>query len=229
MADQNQAFLDQVVGYLTTLDITRRRQLAEFLGVKAQTLRSWTRRATVPTGIRSLRLYHLLAESGLTTESWSCTDETLLDVGRLVAFHVITVEDVVATVNAKRVDSGRVVQFLGGYDHVKPEFRTAFEGIVSAHSWDLPAARQKWSHLFIKDANSQKIAALAAKIVDILPLCEAMVSNDWTPEERQELRERCGAETVFNLYNTMGALCGERARQHQLKSAAVSLITRNTP
>jgi hypothetical protein len=227
MAAANMAFLDQIVGYLSTLDIPGRRDLATFLGVKEQTLRSWKRRKTVPSGIRTLRMHYLLAETGAVNTSWRCTDDVLQDAGRLVAFRVVTVCDIVRRINDVAVDDSRVVQFLSGHDHVKPEFYKVFEAIVQEHNWYLPSVLQKWEHLCVGNGNSQKIATLAAKIVAILPLCEEMVSNDWTPEERQELRERCGSDVVFRLYNTMGALCGERARQHQLKSA-VSMLTRKT-
>jgi len=227
MTTASMSFLDQIVGYLSTLDIPARRELAIFLGVKEQTLRSWKRRKTVPSGVRSLRMHYLLAETGVVNISWRCTDDVLQDAGRLVAFHVVNVCDIVRRIDDKSVDAGRVVQFLGGYDHVKPEFYKVFEAIVQENNWYLPSALQKWGHLCIGNVNSQKIATLAAKIVAMLPLCEGMISNDWTPEERQELRERCGSDTVFRLYNTMGALCGERARQHQLKSAA-SMLTRKT-
>jgi len=53
-----------------------------------------------------------------------------------------------------------------------------------------------------------------------------MVSDKWTAEERQELRERCGCNTVFELYNVLGALCGETARKQQLKSTMAGLCVR---
>lgn len=227
MSTANMSSLDHIVGYLATLDIPARRELAVFLGVKEQTLRSWKRRKTIPSGIRALRMHYLLAETGIVDNTWRCTDEVLKDAGRLVAFHVVSVCDIVRRIDSEVVDEGRVIQFLSGHDHVKAEFYKAFEDIVQENSWYLPSALQKWGHLCVANVNSQKIATLAAKIVAILPLCEEMISNDWTPEERQELRERCGPDIVFRLYNTMGALCGERARQHQLKSAA-SMITRKT-
>jgi len=221
----NGSFPDRVVDYVSTLNIALRRRLAQFLEVQDQTIRSWVRRKTVPSGVRALRMHFLLNEAGFTNPDWRCDDPLLVTVGKMVAFHVITIDSMVARFNDPTIDSTRVVQFLVGNDHVKLSYRAVFEEIANETSWDFEEARRAWDDLCVKNDHSRIIAELANRISGILPLCEEMISDKWTPAERAELRKRCGPDVVFRLYNAMGALCGERARQHQLKGAAAALVT----
>lgn len=57
-----------------------------------------------------------------------------------------------------------------------------------------------------------EIQILANLILAALPLAELIVSDDFSPEDRAELRRLCGKYGVFNLKNALTGLCGERAR-----------------
>jgi hypothetical protein len=58
-----------------------------------------------------------------------------------------------------------------------------------------------------------------------------MASDKWSEEDRYELRERAGVKTVFELYNSIGQLAGERHRKTSMaeraqKAAAAMYIRR---
>ena len=57
------------------------------------------------------------------------------------------------------------------------------------------------------------IESLAGSVKGMIPLAQAISSDDFTPEERARLRELAGGNGVFNLANLLYRLCGERARK----------------
>ena len=117
-----------------------------------------------------------------------------------------------------------MIQFLSGHFHVKPKNLLVFKDIVQEYNWELPESLKAWEDLYHRDHHVLTIAEVANRINELLPVCEEMVTDKWTVEERHQLRERCGTDVVFKLYNALGALCGESARKHQLKTVA-SLIS----
>lgn len=221
---QGRTLYDLVVDYTSSLDVPRRRRLAEFLDVQDQTIRSWQRGKSVPSGIRALRMHHLLEQMGIHSSDWRISDPAVIAVGKLIAFKVLTVDDLIAAFKDKIVDEQNAVRMLCGHKHIKADNQIVFQELAAAHADKIDDAIDAWSDLTVRDHREQLIAELSNRLVAVLPLCEQMVTDEWSAEERHELRRRCGNETVFRLYNALGALCGEKARQHTLKTAAASLI-----
>lgn len=217
---------DLVVEYTNSLDARRRQRLAEFLDVQVQTIRCWQRGKTIPAGIRLLKMHFLLDQIGEVDLDWKLTDPDVICVGKLVAFKALTVESVIAEFKGKVNDEQNVVRMLCGHAHIKSDNQAIFKRIAESNSQALDEAIKKWSDLLYRDPRDQIIAELSHRLLGVLPLCEQMISDDWTAEDRHELRQRCGQETVFKLYNALGALCGEKARQHTLKTAAAGLLVR---
>ena len=54
--------------------------------------------------------------------------------------------------------------------------------------------------------------SLAHMLIAALPIAKLIASNEFSTEERANLRELAGAKTIFDLSNMLNALCGERAR-----------------
>lgn len=217
-------FFDHAVDYIDSLNIDARRRLAEFLNVKEQTIRSWQRKKTVPSGVRVLRFYYLLEAAGVQISGWRCTDPILQAAGRLVAFGVLGLAEMATAFDDDVVDGARVLQFLCGHVHVKPKNMGIFKLIVENHIDMLPEKQREWEDLYRRDKHDVTIVELANRINEILPMCEEMVTDKWSASERHQLRERCGPDVVFRLYNAMGALCGEAAREHQLRNVASFII-----
>lgn len=223
-SSQVRTLYELVLDYAGSLDIQRRRRLAEFLGVQDQTIRSWQRGKSVPAGARALRLHYLLEQVGVNDVQWQPTDGVVLDAGRLLAFHVLTEQQLLAELSDPSLDDQDIIRMLTGFRHVKPAFMDAFRRIVDSHTHLLDSAIKSWSDLLVKDARDQLITELSNRLVAMLPLCEQMITDEWTAAERHELRKKCGNDTVFKLYNTLGALCGEKARQHTLRSVASMVV-----
>jgi hypothetical protein len=59
------------------------------------------------------------------------------------------------------------------------------------------------------------VASVAHHAQAMLPLAEALLSDEFTPADRERVRELAGAKTIFLLANALNGLCGERARNEQ--------------
>lgn len=56
------------------------------------------------------------------------------------------------------------------------------------------------------------IESLAGSIVALIPLAQSISSDEFTAEERAQVRELSGSNGVFTLANLLYRLCGERTR-----------------
>lgn len=204
--------LDRVIDYINVLDIERRNRLAAFCGVQAQTIRRWHRGESVPFGKRALQLHYLLDYVGYGNHQWRESNEAIETVGRAVAFGVVTDKDLIAAFGSECDEITRIIQMLTGHKHVSPNSQTIFEMLASQCTWDINKAQDKWSDLKVTSEKDKLLAELAAKLHSILPLVKDLASDKWSESDRYELRERAGPTTVFQLYNLLGELCGERAR-----------------
>jgi len=69
---------------------------------------------------------------------------------------------------------------------------------------------------FLPETKEALIGTLAALIMAGLPLAERILSDEFTPADREELRRRTAtarSNGVFDLSNRLDRLCGETARQ----------------
>jgi hypothetical protein len=215
---------DMVVDYTSALDVPRRQRLCEFLDVQEQTIRCWQRKKSIPSGLRALKMHYLLEHLGEVNSDWRITEPAVINVGRLVSFNVLSLDMVIAEFKGRFKDDHSVLRMMCGHNHIKADNLAMFQKISDDHGQYLESAVSNWSDLMVLDERDQLIAELSNRLADVLPLCEQVMSDDWTAEERHDLRQRSGQDTIFRLYNALGALCGEKARQHTLKGATASLL-----
>lgn len=223
-AKSPRSLYDLVVEYTSVLDVSGRRRLAEFLDVQEQTINCWRRGKSVPSGVRALRMHYLLSQLGELNSEWRVTEPAVVETGRLVAFRVLAVDALIAEFKDKVVDEQNVVRMMCGHKHIRPENLEIFQKIVDTYGGLLEPAISEWSDLLVRNDRERLIAELSKRLVDSLPLCEEMVTDDWSAEDRHALRNKCGKDTIFRLYNALGALCGEKARQITLKGAGSAAL-----
>lgn len=220
---------DRVIDYVSTLDIDRRRKLAEFCGVQPQTVRQWMRGKSVPHGKRALQLHHLLDWVGYGDHVWRETNDNTDTVGRAVTFGLVTDDDLIKAFEGECDELSRIIQMLSGHKHISTNCQAIIDEMAAVHSWHVKEAQCKWTDLKISNEKDKLIAELANRLQQILPLVQDMASDRWTEADRYQLRDRAGRATVFELYNRLGELCGERARQasvaERARAAAAALLT----
>lgn len=216
-------FHDCLQDYLKSIDLPQRKRLAQFIGCAEQAIGKWLRQTNLPVGNSALRLFHLMEAVGFQITDWKVTNTDVLTVGRCVAFHVVTPEQIATRIAAPNMDGVLTVQMLVGNRHIKPENAKIFAELASEYGPLLGPAKSKWQDLMILDEKIRTINELANRLREILPLAKLVVSDQYSGQERHELRKRSGETTLFELYNVFGALCGERAREHVIHSAGLIL------
>lgn len=220
--------LDQVRDYVEALDLDRRRRLAEFCGVQPQTVRQWHRGRSVPIGKRALQLHYLLDYAGYKEHQWPETNDNVETVGRAVTFGLISDDELIEKFKEQCDELSRIIQMLSGHKHISPASQEIIDELAAVYSWHVKEAQDKWVDLKITNKKQRLIAELANKLQHLLPLVQEMTSDRWTEADRYELRDRAGRNTVFELFNALGELCGERARQvsvaERAKAAAAALM-----
>lgn len=224
--------LERSQDYINALDLDRRHKLADFCGVKPQTIRSWLRGKTVPAGKRALQMHYLLEYVGYNDHQWRETNDNIETVGRAVTFGLISDEQLTELFKHECDEFSRIIQMMSGHKHVSPEAQKIFDELAAVHSWHIKSAQARYDNLRIANEKDKLIAELSNKLLQLLPLVKDMSSDKWTEADRYELRDRAGRTTVFELYNALGELCGERVRQKSVAeraraAAAALMVTRD--
>lgn len=230
MSKDTVTLLERAQDYINALDIARRHKLAEFLGIKTQTIRMYHKGKSIPTGRRMLQLHHVLKWAGYGDHTWRQTDESVEMVGAAFTFRLIDDDGLLKAFHGECDEISRIIQMMTGGKHISTASQEIFERLAAIHSWNIKEAQEKWDHLRIGNEKDKLIAELANKIQQILPLVKEVSGDDWSAEERQELRTRAGQNSVLELYNHLGYLCGERHRKLTLaekaQRAAASMMIR---
>jgi hypothetical protein len=207
-------FHESLQDYLKSIDLPQRRLLSQFIGCSEQAVGRWAKRTNLPVGESALRLFHLMEAVGFQITDWKVKNTDVLTVGRCLTFHVLTAEQVAWRLTGQNMDGVIAVQMLIGNRHIKPENLQGFAMLASEYGPLLSPAKAKWQNLMFLDEKIKTINELANRLKELLPLAEDLASDNYSGQERHELRKLCGEATVFRLYNLFGALCGERARAH---------------
>jgi len=224
------ALLERARDYISALDLARRHKLAEFIGVKTQTIRMYHRGKSVPTGKRLLQLHHILSWAGYGDHAWRVDDDSVEMVGRALTFRLISDDDLIEAFKSECDELSRITQMMTGGKHISPASQAIFDQLASVHSWHIKDAQARWNDLRIMDDKDKLVAELANKLQQLLPLVEEISGDRWSAEDRAALRDRAGRGVVLELYNNLGYLCGERHRKQTMaerasKAAASMLLS----
>jgi hypothetical protein len=187
MSDTIPTLLERSQDYINALDLARRNRLAEFCGVKPQTIRSWLRGKTVPVGKRALQLHYLLEYIGYSDHQWCDTNDSVETVGRALTFGLLSDEVLQEAFKDEQPEFIRIIQMLSGHKHISPEAQTIFDELAAVHSWHIKSAQASHNDLKITSEKDKLIAELANKLQQLLPLVEDMASDKWSEADRYEL------------------------------------------
>lgn len=220
MSEKTLTLLERSQDYINALDLDRRHKLAHYCGVKPQTIRSWLRGKTVPAGKRALQMHYLLELVGYDDHQWRETNDNVETLGRAVAFGLVSDDELLELFKGECDELSRIIQMLSGHKHISPTCQKIIDEQAAIHSWHIKTAQEAWSDLRVTGEKDKLIAELANKLQQLLPLVQDMSSDKWSEADRYELRDRAGQSTVFELYNSLGELCGERVRQKSVAERA---------
>lgn len=202
--------------------------IAKFCGATVGTVTDWLTTSKA-NGERLLRLWHILAIAGSPSPELEEIPELNRYLSELFALRVISGAEAEEIAGISAVDSSYVYGTLRGTPVQHPKFSVhelrelydaqlhdAKQAIVDTIA-AFPASSAKAvapvvSSPDVRLTGDDYKVTLASLLGAALPLATYLVSDNATPGERSSFRDLVGAETLFELTNTLSALSSERAR-----------------
>lgn len=190
-----------------------------------------------PVGEYLIRVRVILSELGYEVAEFQALELGIQKACKMFAFDLASIDDLVAEFGYDGSVSGRsqLFKILRDGSGMHPERKQRVEAFIE--SFDMMIAevehafRERFVHSDTKpteplptrevhlmrhkpsDADKKAVLdSLARTVAAILPLAERVLTDDYTPEDREYIRANAGGTGVFKAANALYRLCGERAR-----------------
>jgi hypothetical protein len=212
--------------------------LCKAIGVSDTTVGDWLVDKQPAVGVRLIRLWHYLAAVGFDSPELDQLRPFNRYAGQLLAMSIFTLDDLEVYFGVR--SSQTVLQILRGQPPQKSE--VTLESLQRDHDKALQTNLAKLPRFTSKQqmVKAEVVTAppqpppepipprrtskpssggrdyaleAASALSSVLPLVRWLNSDECTAAQRSRFRELIGGEALFELSNTIGALCGERARK----------------
>lgn len=210
-----------------------RKPMADFLGVRSDSIRRWLVTDIQPIGLVLVKLRYFLEEKGYRITELETLKKPVRMLGKLIATQQITWEEAVERIQFS--NASELLQVLHGNRGLSSERMVIVARICADYSEDEEthhAAAPPWKNQMAPtETPNKKGVRIEEDVIHLLdalnglcavlePRLEYMLSEGFTPEQRQLFRERAGRVRVFDLANRffglnkqLNALCSEKARE----------------
>lgn len=206
--------------------VEARRPLIDFVGVDPQTVTRWITGKIFPLGLSLLKLRFFLDSLGYQVDELENLKNTSLPaykLAKMIAHGVVKVSE--ATKKLDFADNDEIYRIVlrssrtsSGRERLIEELWEKNKDKVQARPLRIPrlpiGLEPALPHVRAKD---QELEIAAHLILALRPLAERIASDEFTPEERKHLRELVKGDGVFHLSNALNRLCGEKAREIEIK------------
>jgi hypothetical protein len=186
--------------------------VARYPDSRAETVERWLRQQVLPIGRRLIQLQCFLAERDFRVTFKVELHPAVVELRRMLAEGLLTVEEVTEGIGYNA--PSQTYQVLLGNQYPSPTYQNKLVAYAASFSGVLepaqPAAPVADEQVPIPVEAIKK--ALVAGISGLAPLVAIALSDAFTAEDRDDIREAAGNDGVFNLKNALARLCGERAR-----------------
>ncbi|MFA6445963.1 MAG: hypothetical protein WCW14_01805 [Candidatus Paceibacterota bacterium] len=191
----------------------------------------------MPQGEKLMRLQVFLELLGYVLVEREKLDMDRKNLTDLVVFRLLTIAEIS---RGLRIGEDTVHRLLSGRTENIDHHLTKMKELWAIYGNDVVVAKMRWSKKIgglgldfigeqfiggLSPFDKRPILTEAARLInELLPFAKRIVSDEFTPPEREELRRLTTdgrVNGVFDLSNVLTALCGERARA-QTKSGGVS-------
>ncbi len=218
----------------------KRRALMEFAGVTANsTIRRWLNQGELPAGEQLLRMRHYLEHLGYEVTELRKLTPSVRELGRLIAFNVLPIAQAAARIGVPpaKKGGGQLTTILLGGQGVSSERNSRIAALNAEFSDLLKKQVAKVPHLTLRGSNSAGPASVSVHRADptvqteqpidkdslmkgfahmvqgLLHQSDFMLSDAFTADDRDKVRQLTGGDGIFLLSNRLNRLCGERARR----------------
>lgn len=228
----------------STRDIMKNRKtICKLIGIAEGTGFHWFVQGRIPGGNNLLKLRLLLTLCGYELTEWVGVASAIIECGDQIALGVLKISDVASFLEVTEDTVMRIVVNLAGTLENRV---VQMEELIQYHHDDGNEKKAEWTRVIqttgIKEpestttsvalepfeASPQKrvkavmngdgstVPTLAHLIQASIPLAKRLLSDDFSPDDRRQLREltaQASTNGVFELSNLLNRLCGERARK----------------
>lgn len=200
--------------------------LADFIGIKTDSLRRWLTGRAKPIGLQLTRLALAMESVGYAVAELHEIHEESRMLTELLSFRIISMNDALALLELKRVQSA--LDVAHGKNRTTPEKLAKLAVLYLSRKTEIEMARKNLAaslgtpqvlhtesqgHVKKSSAVSEtELQALALNIVTLKDLL-AHVARDSMPGQRRAFRELVGNQTMFEFTNAVIKLSSERARE----------------
>lgn len=215
-----------------------REKMRKLLGVEAKAGRLWFVRHNLPKGLNLLKLRFFLEFFGYKPQELENLPLVIYNFAQVVAFEIIDAENAAILVGFKEdqptSDLLRILLARGGTTKAKAEkMKLIYEenrlkvqekrdewinaiGCKTAKPSEITVAQKATLEAKSLSLNKEMPQVLANLILAAVPLAKALLSDDFSPEHRRQLRDLTkdnSTNGVFELSNLLNRLCSEKARE----------------
>lgn len=196
--------------------------IADFTRRSHSTVGRWFKGESAIEGESLLRLRYYLTKLGYQVSELEMLHPTIRELGRVIAEGKIEFEKAVDLIGIDRDQLYRTV--LRGVMPLDDRLERIAE-LVKELGGGTSAGRSE--RVVTREVASRKgdqanaglsredtILSLACLIKAATPLAQAIVSDAFSAEDRQRLRDLAGKDGVYRLSTIMNRLCSEAARSH---------------
>jgi len=227
-----------------------RRPMADFCGVNIRTAERWLIAGNLPIGEPLIRLLFFLELVGYEVFELKRLERTIYRLGEMISYNVLSVQEVVGMLSYEKSSSAYrpILKGLSTTHQRSDKINTAWK----SHKDEINSRREVWLSRLGKTSQTKhtssattpssvrkqtgerhislgrdpELETLGYLVLAALPLAEKIVSDEFTAEDRRNLRKMTGGDNIFRLSNALNALCGETARKQVIGNSQKKEDTR---
>jgi hypothetical protein len=224
----------------------RRNAICRLLGINQETGREWFAKIKLPIGEHLLKLRCLLSTLGYGVQELEILPPDVRVCAETLGFRVVSLDALVDSLKRNRgTVLSILIRNDGTSKEVRTAMRSmaaiaAGDLLRAKEHWakqlgrrpeiaspaEVQPVREDKTGIQenqISGDQEQDLSSLAHLILAALPIAERVLSDNFSVEARQKLRhltptQRGRSNGVFDLYQALSGLCGERARNHHISS-----------
>lgn len=240
-----ECFEDLVERVALSDSLEKRKLLAHVLGVEDITVKRWITGPSVPVGLSMISLRYYLDFMGYQLDELIAIPPTIQDAGRLLAFRVLTTEELAKLTGFEEYPDS-LISILRGVRGISVTRETQLREVIAAYRKELADKMLAVPKLVTLEGAPKPVLVqsvtpslpVVVAVKSIVPQSKSKADNkrderfkglvlnllDFAqfyahpevPEEvRDQLRDVVGQKNIFDLKNLLARLCGAKAFSNQ--------------
>ena len=197
--------------------------VTDFTGAKGGSLHDWTVKGLKPIGIRSIKLRCFLSLVGYSVTEFPKLSGPALDLSKIVVYDIDSIEGLADKIG---LNPKTLAGYFRGDANPSSDIVRSMETVYARFEVQVREHEDEWKRTLnipvltegsnVHHLNAPKdaiLSSLAGQISAILPLATIVASDDFSLDDRNNLRKMVPNKGVFEVSNLLNALCSETARK----------------